>query len=135
MREVDPDGEVDGQAVRPSRYEDRVEDPMLVGDLDRPSEEEVRDDADGLADIFFSDDGGDESVEGGSEGLGGFDQADDERASQGVGAFAVGWEAMIRTVEWERGKTDGGFWGEDGLEGEDVERGVDDGDGVAGSLL
>lgn len=135
MREVDPDGEVDGRAICPAREEDRMEDPVSVCGLDRPSEEEVSDDADGLAAIFFSYDGGDESVEGGLESVGGFNQTDDERIRQGVGAFAVGREAVFRTIEWKRDETDVRFLGKDGLEGEDVERGVDDGDGVASSLL
>ena len=42
---------------------------------------------------------------------------------------------MIWAVERERCETDGGIWRESGLEGEDVERGVEDGDGVASSLL
>ena len=49
-----------------------MEDLVRAGDLDRPSEEEVRDDADGLAAIFFSGNDGDELIERGLKGLGGF---------------------------------------------------------------
>lgn len=37
---------------------------------------------------------------------------------------------MIRAVEGEGHETDGGYWREGGLEGLDVERGVDKGYGV-----
>ena len=52
-----------GTAVHPTHDEYRVEDPVCLGDLDRPFEEEVGDVADGLAAIFFSSGDGDELVE------------------------------------------------------------------------
>ena len=51
---------------------------MRASDLDFPSEEEVGDDANGLAANFFSGNGGDELIERGLEGLGGFLQTLEE---------------------------------------------------------
>ena len=65
--EVEPQREVYGRAVPAAGEEEGVEDAKLVCNLDRPSEEDVGDDAEGKG-IH----GGDEAVEGGLEGPRGF---------------------------------------------------------------
>lgn len=44
-RKMKPEGEVEGRAIRAAGDEDSVEDADLSGNLDRPSEEHVCDDA------------------------------------------------------------------------------------------
>lgn len=96
MGEVQPQGEVysDAAAAAAGDVEGDVEDAEAPGDLDRPSEEDVCDDAGGAAG-----EAGEEAVEGGLEGLGGLEERDEERKGQGVGVLGVGREAVIWSVE------------------------------------
>lgn len=131
VREVKPEGEVEGGAVRAAGGEDGVAGPDLAGALDRPSEEDVGDDACGWFSELIE-----EVFEGGLEGLGGLEEGDEEVGGDGVGVFGVGGEAVGRAGEGEGGEMEGGDWREGGSECLDVEWGADKGDdGVRGEPL
>lgn len=60
----------------------------------------------------------------------GLEEVGEQREGYGICVFCMGWETVIRAVEGEGHETDGGHWREGGLEGLDVETGVDKGYGV-----
>lgn len=120
VREVQPEGEVGGGAVPAAGGEDGVVGPDLAGALDRPSEEDVGDDACGWSSELME-----EVFEGGLEGLGGLEEWDEEAGGEGVGVFGVVGEAVSGAGEGEGGEMEGGAWREGGLEGLDVEWGAD----------
>lgn len=92
-RQVLPQGEEDGVSEGAAGEEDGVERAARAGDVRRPREESVGDDADRGADA------GDEPLEGGAEGLGRLEEGDelvDVEISEGLGA---GGKAVVRGHE------------------------------------
>lgn len=55
VRKMKPEGEVEGSAIRATGDEDSVEDAELSGNLDRPSEEHICDDAGRWATVLLGD--------------------------------------------------------------------------------
>ena len=98
--EVGPEGEVRGRAVSAARAEDDVEDGKFAGDLHRPSEEHIGDDADWRS---AAPDGGveEEGAKMGAERVEGVEEADDVVAAESVGVLAIGREAVVRAAEGE----------------------------------
>jgi len=92
--EVKPEGVVTGEAVAAAGAEDDVEGAELFGDGGGPAEEEVGDDEE-FAGFVLYEDVAEEVCEGGFEGGGGLDEANDEVVGYGVGVLCVGRETVL----------------------------------------
>jgi hypothetical protein len=99
MREVLPHREEDGVAESAAGGEDGVEGAARAGDVGRPREEGVGDDA------GRGPDAGDEPLEGGAEGLGRLEEGDelvDVQVGEGLGAGGRPWSAGAKGSAWRR---------------------------------
>ncbi|KAG9447675.1 hypothetical protein H6P81_013803 [Aristolochia fimbriata] len=132
--EIEPAREEHGEGVCAARDEHGVEHAEPLRDLHRPSQQKVRDDADGATLLPFTD-SGDEVAEGGPDGgaLGGLVEGELKLGRQAVGVLDAGGKAVVGAGEGELGDGDGGVWRERGGEFGDVEGRGDE--GYAGNYL
>ncbi|GLT46304.1 hypothetical protein SLA2020_200670 [Shorea laevis] len=109
-----------------------MKDAELPSNSSGPPKKDVPDNANRSTNVLLANEIGDEVLESEPEGNGSFEKADDEVIKKNIVVLRIGREAMVGAVEGELKELDGGVEGKRGAKLGDIERGVDQGDGVVG---